>query len=174
MALKITGAVKSTSSDANTRIQAKTFRTAAVIIFLVVTALLAIHMYTLVISGLTRKYSDLIPARTYAHDSSLFHLVTIGSHRSPVSHDVEVEKEKSRFRARHDVRLLAVIILLLLVRVAFLAGTSHNSNSQNNEALWYPLVALPEMLVVSLFAVPGLLPTRAAILAKERELQTRR
>lgn len=34
---------------------------------------------------------------------------------------------------------------------------------QNEEKLWYPLVALPEVLAVILFAVPGFVPARNEI-----------
>jgi hypothetical protein len=52
-------------------------------------------------------------------------------------------------------------MLLLLVREAFAAATVHNPAQADKEALWYPLSALPELLAVLLFAVPGLVPSRA-------------
>ena len=60
--------------------------------------------------------------------------------------------------ATHGVFFLAPIVLLLLARGAFFAATQGRVEVQRDEALWYPLVALPELLVVVLFAVPGLVP----------------
>ena len=34
---------------------------------------------------------------------------------------------------------------------------------QNNEKLWYPLVTLPEVLALILFAAPGFVPARSEI-----------
>jgi hypothetical protein len=52
----------------------------------------------------------------------------------------------------------------MLVREVFLIATL-NSTKQNQESLWYPLVALPELLAVGCYSVSGLVPTRAALKA---------
>jgi hypothetical protein len=72
-------------------------------------------------------------------------------------------RREGPFGARHGILVLAPIMLLLLVREAFAAGTVHNPAQADKEALWYPLSALPELLAVLLFATPGLVPSCAAL-----------
>ncbi|KIM49901.1 hypothetical protein M413DRAFT_439029 [Hebeloma cylindrosporum] len=64
------------------------------------------------------------------------------------------------FGARHAMPILLLVSLLLLVREAFTAATINNGLKQNNERFWYPLIALPEILAVTLYATPGLVPRR--------------
>ncbi|KAJ7649040.1 hypothetical protein DFH06DRAFT_1421418 [Mycena polygramma] len=64
---------------------------------------------------------------------------------------------------RHGRYLLCLISVFMLVREIFLTATMNNSTKQNDERLWYPLVALPEFLAVVCYAVSGLVPTRAAL-----------
>ncbi|KAJ7507004.1 hypothetical protein B0H11DRAFT_2185533 [Mycena galericulata] len=64
---------------------------------------------------------------------------------------------------RHGKYLLFVISLMMLIREIFLTATIDNLNKQNDERLWYPLVALPEFLAVVCYSVSGLVPTRAAL-----------
>ena len=59
---------------------------------------------------------------------------------------------------RYGNYILVVISLLLLVREAFATATVKNSAKQDTEHFWYPLLALPEILAVILFAAPGLVP----------------
>jgi len=59
---------------------------------------------------------------------------------------------------KYGMSILALIAGLLLVREAFLTATIGNSSKQNDERFWYPFVVLPEILVVVLFMVPGLVP----------------
>ncbi|KAJ6552245.1 hypothetical protein DFH09DRAFT_1038858 [Mycena vulgaris] len=73
------------------------------------------------------------------------------------------------FGDRHGRYLLCVISLLMLVREVFLTATINNPSKQNDERLWYPLVALPELLAVLCYAVSGLVPTRAALKAARKE-----
>jgi len=56
--------------------------------------------------------------------------------------------------------ILLLVSLLLLVREAFTTATINNPLKQNTENLWYPLLALPEILAVVLYATPGLVPRR--------------
>lgn len=58
---------------------------------------------------------------------------------------------------------LCVIVILLLIREIYLTATL--TNSRQNEASWYPLAALPELLAVLLFAVPGLIPEKSELAA---------
>ncbi|KAF7353574.1 hypothetical protein MSAN_01547700 [Mycena sanguinolenta] len=64
---------------------------------------------------------------------------------------------------RHGRHLLIIISVLMLVRESFLTATINNSTKQNDERLWYPLVALPEVGAVVCYAVSGLVPTRKAL-----------
>ena len=59
--------------------------------------------------------------------------------------------------------ILLLIAVLLLMREAFLVATFDNLTKQLNEAFWYPLVALPELLAVILYSTPGLVPTKAEL-----------
>ncbi|KAJ7246776.1 hypothetical protein B0H12DRAFT_1053639 [Mycena haematopus] len=68
-----------------------------------------------------------------------------------------------RWGDRHGRYLLLLISLLMLIRECFLTATMNNTTKQNNERLWYPLVALPEFLAVLCYSVSGLVPTRKAL-----------
>ncbi|EIN09068.1 hypothetical protein PUNSTDRAFT_87184 [Punctularia strigosozonata HHB-11173 SS5] len=146
LGLGITGAIESTSTDANTRSRGQTLREASVYIFLVVTILLAIHAVLLAIGAMNSQRSGL---------------------RVPTSQqpDLGQDLDATRLGARYDIHILAVIATLFLAREAFFAGTSHDFKTQNREAIWYPLAALTEYLALCLFTVPGLLPTRAQLKA---------
>ncbi|KAI6016189.1 hypothetical protein EDC04DRAFT_2577849 [Pisolithus marmoratus] len=67
------------------------------------------------------------------------------------------------FGARHGIYVLCLISLLLVTRQSFFAATVNNTARQNDEHLWYPLAALPELCAVLLFAVPGLVPSLAEL-----------
>jgi len=54
--------------------------------------------------------------------------------------------------------ILCLIVVLLLIREIYLAATINTTHQ--NEASWYPVAALPELLAVMLFAVPGLVPEK--------------
>ncbi|KAF7332734.1 hypothetical protein MKEN_00156900 [Mycena kentingensis (nom. inval.)] len=65
--------------------------------------------------------------------------------------------------------LLIIISKLLIVRQLFLLATIDHTSKANQESLWYPLVAVPELLVALMFALPGLVPVRKELKAVERE-----
>jgi len=65
--------------------------------------------------------------------------------------------EHSSFGAKNGALILLAISLLLLVREIFVAATLGNVKVYQNEHFWYPLVAVPELLAVILFLVPGLI-----------------
>ncbi|KAJ7823485.1 hypothetical protein B0H14DRAFT_3088891 [Mycena olivaceomarginata] len=80
----------------------------------------------------------------------------------------EMDEAKSCTRPwgdRFGRYLICLISLLMLVRELFLTATINDAAKQNNERLWYPLVALPELLAVVCYSVSGLVPTRAALKA---------
>jgi len=64
------------------------------------------------------------------------------------------------FGKQHGIFILVCISLLLIVREAFSAATLANPSKQNNELFWYPLLAVPELLAVLLYATPDLVPRR--------------
>ncbi|CAA7260716.1 unnamed protein product [Cyclocybe aegerita] len=64
------------------------------------------------------------------------------------------------FGKRHAIFILVPISLLLLIREIFLTATINNPRKQIQESLWYPFVALPEILAVILYTIPGLIPAR--------------
>ncbi|KAF9044079.1 hypothetical protein BJ165DRAFT_1389951 [Panaeolus papilionaceus] len=63
----------------------------------------------------------------------------------------------------HGAYILCLVAFLLLVREVFNTATMNDSRRQNEEQLWFPFVALPELLAVTLFIVPGLVPPRAEL-----------
>ncbi|KIK02650.1 hypothetical protein K443DRAFT_5931 [Laccaria amethystina LaAM-08-1] len=69
--------------------------------------------------------------------------------------------EHQSFGMKYGIYILYIVSLLLLVRESFSMATVSNTFKQNNEHFWYPLVALPEILVVILFSTPGLVPRRS-------------
>ncbi|KAJ7636323.1 hypothetical protein FB45DRAFT_906385 [Roridomyces roridus] len=82
---------------------------------------------------------------------------------------INASNEGNRWGSRHANVLLLGISLMMLLREGFLTATINDSTRQNNEHLWYPLVAVPEFLAVVCYSVSGLVPTRRAI--KEMESQ---
>jgi hypothetical protein len=68
--------------------------------------------------------------------------------------------------------ILSLGALLLLVREVFYTATITNTAKQNEEHFWYPLVAVPEILVVILSATPGLVPRREEIQQRLPKLQS--
>jgi hypothetical protein len=67
------------------------------------------------------------------------------------------------FGSKHGIIVLVFIALLLLIREVFSAATLGNPKKFNNEHLWYPLVAVPELLAVILYTIPDLVPRRDEI-----------
>ncbi|KAF5353001.1 hypothetical protein D9758_007908 [Tetrapyrgos nigripes] len=87
---------------------------------------------------------------------------------SPISEgSSEPASSSSRFTSFGHVYgsyILGVLCALMLVREIFLAATIlANSSKQNEERFWYPLVALPEVLCVILYAIPGIIPDRKKV-----------
>ncbi|TFK68652.1 hypothetical protein BDN72DRAFT_841538 [Pluteus cervinus] len=74
--------------------------------------------------------------------------------------DSNSEKQKP-LGATHGGYILCAISVLLLIREAFAVATVGNIAKSGNEHLWYPLVAVPEILAVILYAAPGLVPPRS-------------
>jgi len=64
---------------------------------------------------------------------------------------------------RYAIYILLFISLLLLIREIFAMATINDTRKANNENLWYPLSALPEILAVCLYTIKGLVPGRGAL-----------
>ncbi|KAF7366889.1 hypothetical protein MSAN_00947600 [Mycena sanguinolenta] len=64
---------------------------------------------------------------------------------------------------RNGKQILARISLLLIVREVFLVVTISDSARQNEEILWYPFVALPEVLAVMCYSISQTRKVRALL-----------
>jgi membrane-associated phospholipid phosphatase len=82
------------------------------------------------------------------------------------------KRDNESFGSRHSMAILSLGALLLLVREVFYTATITNTAKQNEEHFWYPLVAVPEILVVILSATPGLVPRREEIQQRLPKLQS--
>jgi hypothetical protein len=74
-----------------------------------------------------------------------------------------------RYASRSSIVVITLLTFLLLLREAFLAATFHNQKQATNEALWYPLAVLPELISVCVLGFPGLVPSRAELREREQE-----
>ncbi|KAG5642854.1 hypothetical protein DXG03_002031 [Asterophora parasitica] len=70
---------------------------------------------------------------------------------------------KASFGARYGIYILLVIAQLLVVRESFAVATANDFTAANNEHLWYPLIALPEILAVMLYSIPDLVPMNSEL-----------
>nr|GAT52139.1 predicted protein [Mycena chlorophos] len=76
------------------------------------------------------------------------------------------------FGDQHGMMILALISVLLLVREIFLVVTISDTEAENNEKYWYPLVAVPEVLAVCCYAISGLVPPRKELQRRMAELES--
>lgn len=67
------------------------------------------------------------------------------------------------------MHILCLIVIFLLIREIYFTATIGNI-SHVNEAVWYPLGALPELLAVFLYVVPGLVPEKRELNARSGAL----
>ncbi|KAJ7766304.1 hypothetical protein DFH07DRAFT_1058674 [Mycena maculata] len=67
------------------------------------------------------------------------------------------------FGDRHGKYIMCLVSLFLLVREVFMIATIGDLARQDKEALWFPLVALPEVLCVVCYAISGLVPPRSEL-----------
>ncbi|KAG6835857.1 hypothetical protein H0H93_013915 [Arthromyces matolae] len=65
--------------------------------------------------------------------------------------------------------VLLLISVLLLLREAFAMATVNAPQTYNDERLWYPLIAMPEVLAAILFNIPGLVPAHRDAMTQQRE-----
>ncbi|KAF9644902.1 hypothetical protein BDM02DRAFT_3149699 [Thelephora ganbajun] len=132
----ITGSTYISSTKPQDISLSKTLRKVSVIIFLVVTALLAVHTLFLV------RGENAALRRGSLQGTS--------------------------FGTTYGMYILCLIVIFLLIREIYLTATI-SSISRQNEAVWYPLAALPELLAVFLFAVPGLVPEKKDLIARAHD-----
>ncbi|KAJ7835981.1 hypothetical protein B0H13DRAFT_2107669 [Mycena leptocephala] len=119
------------------------------------------HLFRMVLSGTVAlsilQSGDISTGKTLRKASiAIFFALTVVQAAQTIWYFKDQEYSKSSVRPfgdRNGRYLLCLISLLMLVR------------EQNQESLWYPLVALPELLAVGCYSVSGLVPTRAALKA---------
>ena len=156
----IAGSTLYNSKKASDLSLSNTLRKVSAIIFLVVTALLALHtVFVIREERAALRESPPSPLDLYrsAAHHSIFH---IGRGALP----------RGTIGATHGTYILCLIVVLLLIREIFLTATL-SSISHQKEGEWYPLAALPELLVVFLFATPGLVPQKSDLVAQARGLE---
>ncbi|KAF8168762.1 hypothetical protein BJ912DRAFT_862467 [Pholiota molesta] len=73
---------------------------------------------------------------------------------------IDFRRPNESFGSRNAMTILLAVSLLLLVREGFSTATMTNALKQNNEHFWYPLMAVPEVLIVVLLSLPGLVPRK--------------
>lgn len=66
----------------------------------------------------------------------------------------------AQFGTKSGSLILSFISILLLIREIFIISTINKLKTQNNEHFWYPLVAVPELISVVLYVIPGVLPRK--------------
>jgi hypothetical protein len=81
-----------------------------------------------------------------------------------------LKNASSSFGATHASFLFGIISILLLIREIFTIATISDIAKANNEHFWYPLIAVPELLCVILFAIPGMIPPKVIPVEKELPL----
>lgn len=145
VSIGITGAIQSglgtTTSTINT---GNTLRKVAIYIFLVCSIL--VFLQTFFLARVEFSGMPLPPLPPPPHPFSL----TEDGYRGTTG----------QIGSTYGIYILLVMSILLVVREAFFTATAGNTTQQNKEALWYPLAAVTEFLVVALFATPGLVPDR--------------
>ncbi|KAF8061828.1 hypothetical protein FPV67DRAFT_298202 [Lyophyllum atratum] len=77
--------------------------------------------------------------------------------------DGRFRHQKGSLGAKYGVFILFIISVLLLIREAFATATTNDLETQNNEHLWYPLIAMPEFIAVVLYSTPDLVPVHSEL-----------
>jgi hypothetical protein len=148
VALGSAGTSMSQSSNSSTAHTGKTLHVVSTVIFLVLTVLQALQTLALARSELSGGFSR------------FKHLLALTFTTSETS---QYKKENESFGMRNGVYILLVVSALLLVREAFSMATVNDLLKQTNEHFWYPLLAVPEIIAVTLYATPGLVPPRSEL-----------
>ena len=142
----IIGVSDVTSTNKSTASTGETLRKVSTVIFLILTVLQALNTFYLVKLELSGQY-----------DIQLFQTNLLTN----LNLDQGIRfPQNAKFGARSGSSILAVISILLLIREIFITATINNSKVVNNEHFWYPLVAVPEFVSVTLYLIPGILPPK--------------
>lgn len=75
--------------------------------------------------------------------------------------DVSKHRANPSIGETHGQWILLTISLVLLVRELYAAITLNDPTKTANETLFYVLQAMPELIALLMFTVPGLIPSRA-------------
>ncbi|KAJ7572064.1 hypothetical protein C8J56DRAFT_77056 [Mycena floridula] len=79
------------------------------------------------------------------------------------SANLSYEKAGTSIGQTHGHFFLLLIAGFLLIREIFLIATLGDTSKQNREELWYPLIALPEILCMICLALPGMVPPKTSL-----------
>jgi hypothetical protein len=74
--------------------------------------------------------------------------------------------QRASVGTKHGIHVLGVIIALLLIREIYLTITV---GKIPDEAVWYPLAALTELIAVFLFSIPGLVPEQREVVETQNQ-----
>jgi hypothetical protein len=135
----------STNSNGSSSTTTDTLHVASTIIFLVVTVLQAVQTIFLANKRVSGTLSFLI-------------YIVPKTHFSVQGQNKYFNQGNNSIGVRYGNYILLMISLLLVVREAFATATVKNTAKQDNEHFWYPFLAITEILAVSLFTAPGLVP----------------
>ncbi|KAF8890154.1 hypothetical protein BD779DRAFT_1671502 [Infundibulicybe gibba] len=140
VALGITGVIQSQSTNPHTVDLGRIFQKASTTIFLVLTVLQAYLMVRVAWTEISLR---------------------VGAD----NHEYEF------WGVKYGCYIRCTISLLLLVREAFATATVMSDMAKlHNEHFWYPLIALPEILAVILYAIPGTVPPYLWLLVHHEEI----
>ena len=144
----IVGVSNSTSSHSSTASTGSTLRKVSAVIFLILTVLQALNTAYLVRLELSGQCDlQLFQKKT--------HLLT------SLNLDQGIRfPQHAQFGAKSGSTILALVSVLLLIREIFVVATINNAKTANNEHFWYPLVAVPELVSVALYLIPGVIPPK--------------
>lgn len=150
--LGIIASTRASNDSHGTDSGTKALHDASTIILLLLTILLVLQTLRLLRTETQNpSYSSHAPPAVSGYNTALYPPIT----SSP--------QTKHSYGQSHGAYILCLVAFLLLVREVFNTATMNDSRRQNEEQLWFPFVALPELLAVTLFIVPGLVPPRAEL-----------
>jgi len=150
VALGSAGTSMSQSSNSNTAHTGKTLHVVSTVIFLVLTILQALQTLAFARSELSGGFSRFLNS-------------CLRSRAFTTSETSQYKKDNESFGMKNGVYILLAVSMLLLVREAFSMATVNDLLKQTNEHFWYPLLAVPEIIAVTLYATPGLVPPRSEL-----------
>ena len=157
VALGIVGSTELNSSNPSNVNTGLTLRRVSAIIFLVVTALLAIHAVFVIREEHAMHSKSPLLSSIYRSAIKRFILLPAGRgllKTGPVGRT-------------HGTIFLCLIVIFLLIRQIYLTATISKVSHQN-ESEWYPLAALTEFLAVAIYIVPGLVPEKRDLADRTR------